>query len=115
MQPAPVVLLVLYDCRLRAPASEGDVLGKISLGCVLENIWLMAEALGISCQVVSAFSGEEVERSVMHMIDSPREMRIAFACRLGYPISEGKRLLRVRRDVQDFVHRNRYALRGLDT
>ncbi len=110
MQLAPLVLVTLYDRTLRAPASEGDVLGKISLGCVLENIWLMATALGISCQVVSRFSDEQVERNVLRLIDAPRDMRIAFACRLGYPQRESGSSLRVRRDIEEFAHDNRYAL-----
>jgi hypothetical protein len=32
----------VYDNRKRAPASEGDALGLISLGCVLENMRLTA-------------------------------------------------------------------------
>ena len=110
---APIVLIVIYDSKLRAPASEGDVLGKISLGCVLENIWLMAEALGISCQVMSAFSSEQVERQAKRLIDLPAHMRIAFACRLGYAISVTASHLRVRRDVEDFTHHNRFGQKGL--
>ena len=34
----------------------------ISLGCVLENMWLVAESLGIGFHVLSAFGGEGVER-----------------------------------------------------
>jgi nitroreductase len=113
LQQAPVVLLVVYDSRLRAPASEGDVLGKISLGCVLENIWLMAEALGISCQVISAFSSEQVERHVKSLIDLPEHLRIAFACRLGYALTVTASQLRVRREVEDFTHHNRFGQKGL--
>ena len=42
LQDSPCLLLVLYDTRKRAPASERDVLGFISIGCVMENMWLMA-------------------------------------------------------------------------
>lgn len=41
------LLVVLHDSRKRAPASEGDVLGMMSLGCVMENMWLVAQSLGI--------------------------------------------------------------------
>src|ERR1039458_8564766 len=41
------ILFVLYDPSRRAPASEGDFLGILSLGCAMENMWLMANALGI--------------------------------------------------------------------
>ncbi len=45
---SPMILIVVYDSRKRAPASKGDVLGIMSLGCVMENMWLMAQSLGIS-------------------------------------------------------------------
>ena len=49
------LLIVIYDSRKRAPASEGDVLGFMSLGCVMENMWLMAQAVGVSLQILSSF------------------------------------------------------------
>jgi hypothetical protein len=39
---SPTLLFIVYDSGKRAPASHGDVLGFISLGCLMENIWLMA-------------------------------------------------------------------------
>jgi hypothetical protein len=48
LQGAPLLLLLLYADRQRAPGSEGDVLGFIGLGCVLENTWLAAECLGLA-------------------------------------------------------------------
>ena len=53
---APLLLVVVYDPSRRAPASEGDFLGIISLGCVMENMWLAAESLGIGMQIVSSLS-----------------------------------------------------------
>lgn len=53
---SPVLLIVIYDSRKRALASEGDVLGFISLGCVMENMWLMARSLGISFHVLSVLA-----------------------------------------------------------
>ena len=34
----PALLIVLYDPSRRAPASGGDFLGAISLGCMIENM-----------------------------------------------------------------------------
>jgi len=112
MQGAPVLLVVLYDARRRAPASEGDVLGQNSLGCVLENMWLMAQELGVGFQVMSVFSGPGVESQVKAMLDVPERLKIAFAIRLGYPVSEPTSP-RVRRDVDDFTHRNGFGKKGL--
>ena len=49
---SPCLLIVVYDPQKRAPASEGDVLGFMSLGCVMENMWLMAQSLGICLQIL---------------------------------------------------------------
>jgi nitroreductase len=53
---SPMLLIVIYDPRKRAPASEGDVLGIMSLGCVMENMWLMAQELGIEFHILYVFS-----------------------------------------------------------
>ena len=106
---SPMLLIVICDSRKRAPASEGDVLGIMSLGCVMENMWLMAQSLGISFHIISAFSADAVEKEVKRILDIPQHMKIAFACRLGYPISAPTKYLRVRRDMEDFVHHNRFG------
>jgi nitroreductase len=111
IQDSPALLVVVYDPSHRAPASVGDVLGIMSLGCVLENMWLAAEALGIGFQVLSVFAGEQVEAEVRRVLEIPADRRIAFAVRLGYPAAPPRRLPRVRRDLVTFVHRNRYGLR----
>jgi nitroreductase len=111
LQDAPCLLLVLYDARKRAPASEGDVLGFISLGCVMENIWLAAQALGLGLQILSVFSGSQVEAALRRMLGFPDRLKIAYACRLGYP-AQPHDYVRVRRARGEFVHRNRYG--GVD-
>lgn len=102
------LLLVTYDSRKRAPASEGDMLGMISLGCVLQNMWLVAQSLGIGFQVQSVLSSPAVEREVRRFVELPEPLKIGFAVRLGYPKTPAS-YLRVRRDVADFAHRNRYG------
>jgi nitroreductase len=107
IQGSPTILIVLYDSRKRAPASKGDFLGIMSLGCVMENMWLMAQALGISFQVMSVFSSINVEREVKTILRIPQHMKIAFAARLGYCRYSATKYLRIRRDVEDFTHYNR--------
>jgi len=105
MPSSPVLLVALYDPARRAPASEGDFLGIIGLGCVMENMWLAAESLGIGLHILSSLgSGDEVKR----ILGIPDHLVIAFSCRLGYPLSEPPRYVRVRRDAEDFTHRNGY-------
>ena len=109
IQGSPTLLIVLYDSRKRAPASEGDVLGIMSLGCVMENMWLMAQSLGIGFHILSVFSGIPVEKEAKKILNIPEYMKIAFAARLGYPRSAVTNYLRVRRDVKDFTHHNRFG------
>jgi nitroreductase len=113
MRSCPVVLIVIYDARTRAPASEGDVLGLISLGCVLENMWLTAQSRGIGLQVMSVFSDAAVEGRLREILSIPDHMHIAYACRLGYPAAEPDRYLRVRRSPERFVHHNTFTERRI--
>ena len=109
---SPTLLIVIYDSRKRAPASAGDVLGFMSLGCVMENMWLMAQALGVSLQILSSFAAPHVEAELKKLLGVPEYMKIAYTCRLGYPTASTKNL-RVRRDIEDFVHHNQIGNKGL--
>lgn len=111
LKDSPAVLIVLYDPQKRAPASEHDVLGMISLGCVMENMWLMAQSLGIGFQILSVFSGEALEKELQKILSIPDSVKIAYAVRLGYPRevqTTGTNPTRVRRDIQAFTHMNSY-------
>lgn len=113
MQNCPALLIVVYDPRKRAPASEGDVLGFMSLGCVMQNMWLVAEALGVGMQILSALSAEAAEADVLRILEMPSFSKIAFAVRLGYQEHPSGPYLRVRREVREFTHHNRYGVRDL--
>ncbi len=106
----PVLLIVLYDPARRAPASEGDSLGIISLGCAMENMWLAASSLGIAFHVVSALSADRTEIEVKSILHIPLHLKIAFACRLGYPVAPSAQL-RVRRNIEVFTSHNRFGNR----
>ncbi|HUY82510.1 MAG TPA: nitroreductase family protein [Acidobacteriaceae bacterium] len=112
VQENPLLLVVLYDGSKRAPGSERDLPGHMSLGCVMENMWLMAEALGIGFRVLTVFSDSPVEREVKKVLRTPSNMKVAFACALGYPVQPSRETyLRVRRDMEDFVHANEFGRR----
>jgi nitroreductase len=108
VKTSPVILVVVYDPGKRAPASWGDFLGIMSLGCVMENMWLMAHSLGINCHILSSFSNGTVENKVKGILGIPKNLKIAFTCRLGYPAVPAHPL-RVRRDVEDFTSYNRFG------
>jgi len=102
-----VLLLILYDPKRRAPDSKNDFLGVMSLGFMLENIWLMSTLHGVSIHIMSLFGNEPVKSEVKKMLNIPPSLDIALGCRLGYS-SDDERMLRVRRDIKDFVSFNKY-------
>jgi len=107
LQPK-ALLVVLYDARFRAPGSEGDTLGFIGLGCVMENMWLTAESLGLGMHILTVFADSQVEAEVRRVLKIEPQMKIAFACGLGYPADSIVDHVRVRRDLEDLVHHNEF-------
>jgi nitroreductase len=74
----------------------------------MENMWLTATSLGISLQIISSFAAPPVEKKVKQVLGIPEQLKIAYACRLGYPTGSTK-YLRVRRDIEDFAHYNKFG------
>jgi nitroreductase len=110
----PLMLFIVYDPGKRAPASEGDFLGILSLGCVMENMWLMSNSLGISFHIMSSLSSDTAEKEVKNILNIPENLKIALSCRLGYADSKHAKYLRVRRDIKDFTKHNKYGHKGLE-
>jgi nitroreductase len=79
----------------------------------MENMWLMAQSLGISVHILSVFSGDTVEEEVKRILHVPKYMKVAFAARLGYPVSKPAKHLRVRRGIEMFAHHNWFGNNGL--
>jgi len=100
---SPAVLVVVYDTRKRAPASERDVLGMLSLGCVMENMWLMAQKLDIGFQIMSIFS---VPCRRMSGISCRYRNTWRYHSQSGWVPSAQPDSLRVRRDSESFTYRN---------
>ena len=114
IQLCPTLLIVVHDVRPRStPLRAAEDL--MSLGCVMQNMWLMTEGLGISMQVLSSLGESIDENRVRTLLDIPQHLQIAFAVRLGYPISDSESYLRMRCKIQDFTHRNRYGARACQT
>ncbi len=109
---SPTLLMIFYDPTKKAPASVVDVYGFMSLGCLMENIWLAAEALGVSVQILSLSATESVEKELKQILAVPESLKIAYTVRLGYPVAATKGL-RVRRGIEDFTHHNKYGNRNL--
>jgi nitroreductase len=110
---APLLLVVVYDENKRGPGSKGDFLGHIGLGCVLENMWLMSEALGIGFHLMTIFGSSAVDKEVRRILKISSPMKIGFACALGYPAEHPAHYARVRRDLDEFVHHNEYGQKDI--
>ena len=108
MPDCPVLLIVFYDAKKRAPGSDGGVLGMMSLGCVLQNMWLMADSLGLGFQALSVLSVLPVEQAVKNLLAAPGHMKVAFTVRLGHPAMSVP-YLRVRGEVAEFTHWNTFG------
>ena len=105
----PVLLVITYDPSRRAPASENDFLGAISLGCMIENMWLMATALGIDFHIISSLANEPIVDGVKQILGIPKELAVALSIRLGHAADEHQGL-RVRRELADFVSLDTYGV-----
>lgn len=108
IKASAALMVILYDSRKRVPASESDILGMMSLGCVMQNMWLAAQALGIGFHVQSSFDSQEVESEIQRILSIPAPFRIGFAVRLGYPTSS-RRHPRVRRSMGEIVRDNGFG------
>jgi len=75
----------------------------------MENMWLMANSLGISFHIISSLSSGTVEKEVKSLLNIPENLIIAFSCRLGYSQSANEKYIRVRRDIEDFTHYNKFG------
>ena len=109
----PTNLKIAFTCRLGYTSASDeylrvDKLGFMSLGCVMENMWLMAHSLGINFHIVSSFNDGTIESKAKRILGIPTNLKIAFTCRLGYASASDK-YLRVRRDVKDFTSYNQYG------
>jgi nitroreductase len=111
---APVLMFVIYDSGKRAPASEGDFLGIMSLGCVMQNMWLMAHSLGLGVQILSSLASEDSVVELRKILKFKLPWKIGFVIRMGYPSAKQQPYLRVRKDIKDFVHYNYFENRSND-
>ena len=82
------------------------------MGCVMENMWLIVHSLWISVHVLSVFAGDAVEKEVKQILSIPEYLKVAFAFRMGHPVSKSAKHLRVRRDVEMFTCHNRFGNKG---
>jgi hypothetical protein len=62
---------------------------------------------------LSTFSNEQVEKQLKLVFELPEWAQIGFACRLGYSAEPVGDPIRVRRDIEQICHHNRFGNRSL--
>jgi hypothetical protein len=63
--------------------------------------------------VLTVFSDGPVEKQVKSVLHVAPHMKIAFACSLGHPLDPSASYVRVRRDLEDFVHHNQFGRKDI--
>lgn len=105
------LLFVLYKQGLPGVGPLKHVWGILSVGAVMQNIWLAANDLGISVQLISGqmMIPESVKR-IRDILNIPEKgYRLMLIFRLGYEGKFGKYGTKIRRDLSDFVHLDRFS------
>ena len=72
-----------------------------------------AHSLGLGFQALSVLSSPPVEQAVMDLLAAPGHMKVAFAVRLGHPVTSVP-YLRVRREIAEFAHWNHFDNKPTD-
>ena len=110
IQAASVLLIVIFNPKLPGIGPLKNVWGMLSVGAVMQNIWLAANDLGISANLVSSQTMTvESKRKLHEILHVPKEYRILFLFRLGYEGKFGKYGTPYRRKLEDFVHLDRFS------
>ena len=111
IQSSGALLFILYAKREPRIGPLAGLWGIISIGGVMQNIWLAANDLGISVQVVSGqLMVPESVRKMREILHIPEKgYRLMLIMRLGYEGKFGKYGTTVRRELSDFVHLNRFS------
>ena len=111
IQNSNVLLFILYNNSLPGVGPLAHLWGIISIGGVMQNIWLAANDLGISVHLVSGqFMVPESARKLRKILRIPEKgYRLLLMFRLGYEGKFGKYGTTIRRELKDFVHLDHFS------
>ncbi|MHA1144353.1 MAG: nitroreductase family protein [Candidatus Helarchaeota archaeon] len=111
VQNCSCLLFVLYDKSLRGVGPLHHVWGILSIGAVMQNIWLAANDLGISAELISGqLMVPESVQQILQILDIPKDKyRLMLIFRLGYEKKFGTWGTNIRRELKDFVHLDRFS------
>ncbi|MFX0141574.1 MAG: nitroreductase family protein [Candidatus Hodarchaeota archaeon] len=111
IQNSAILLFVLYNRKRPGVGPLKHLWGILSIGGVMQNIWLAANNLGISVQLVSGqLMNPESINKIREILNFPKEdYRLMLIFRLGYEGKFGKYGTKTRKELSDFVHLDRFA------
>ncbi|TFF89176.1 MAG: nitroreductase family protein [Promethearchaeota archaeon] len=105
------LLFVLYNKKMPGVGPLHHLWGIISIGAVIQNLWLAANNLGISVHLVSGqLMNPDSVKQLSKILSIPSGYKIMSILRLGYESgSFGKYGTRIRKELSDFVHLNKFS------
>ncbi len=111
IQNSAVLLFIVYNRSLPGVGPLAQLWGIITMGAVMQNIWLAANDLGVSAHVVSGqLMIPESANRIRDILRIPKDKyRLLLIMRLGYEGKFGKYGTTVRRELEDFVHLDRFG------
>ena len=111
IQASSLLLFVIYNRNRKGCGPLKHLWGIISIGAVMENIWLAANDLGISVQLVSGqLADPEAATKLKQILKiSDKNYQLMLFFRFGYERNFFKKEEKFRRDLKDFVHVNYFG------
>jgi len=110
IQNSQILLYILYNQRLPGVGPLHHLWGIISIGAIMQNIWLAANNLGISAQLVSGqLMNPDSVKKLNSILQVPDGYKIMLTFRLGYETKFGRYGTKIRRELSDFVHINTFS------
>ncbi|MHA1784986.1 MAG: nitroreductase family protein [Candidatus Helarchaeota archaeon] len=109
IQASSALLFILYDPTIPGIGSLKNVWGLLSIGAIMQNIWLAANDFEISAQLISGQTmAIDAKRKIYDILNIPKKLKLLVLFRLGYEKQFGKNGTPYRRKLEDFVHFNKY-------
>ncbi|NHI94154.1 MAG: hypothetical protein EAX96_16810 [Candidatus Lokiarchaeota archaeon] len=110
MQASSVLMFILYDPTIPGIGPLKNVWGMLSVGAVMQNIWLAANNLGISVHVASGQTMTiDAKRKIFDILEIPKKYKLMILFRLGYETKFGRYGTPYRRKIENFVHLDKFS------